>query len=207
MIVMRKINLQTLQKKTIIIKYLNDDKDLIYKLKKALKEENYKINEQIKEEKAEKLDFLNNIDINDINIKNPLEFTYDEFLNEFKNIELSNKLNNNDLIALSDINIFLPNNFSNTDEHSELNLTKNNLSIIKRNITTANTNNNELNIYSNNNFYKSMSSEILNINSENNKNEEILNTNEPFISEATNIEFKADFSKDESAFKSILQKN
>ena len=54
--------------KTIIIKYLNDDKDLIYKLKKALKEENYKINEQIKEEKAEKLDFLNNIDINDINI-------------------------------------------------------------------------------------------------------------------------------------------
>ena len=193
--------------KTIIIKYLNDDKDLIYKLKKALKEENYKINEQIKEEKAEKLDFLNNIDINDINIKNPLEFTYDEFLNEFKNIELSNKLNNNDLIALSDINIFLPNNFSNTDEHSELNLTKNNLSIIKRNITTANTNNNELNIYSNNNFYKSMSSEILNINSENNKNEEILNTNEPFISEATNIEFKADFSKDESAFKSILQKN
>ena len=190
--------------RNIIMEYFKGEKDLIIKIKKSLKEESSKISDQLTEEKTEKLDIMNNININDNSIKNPLEFTYDKFINEFKTIEINNKLNNNDFIGLSDINIFLPNNFSDINEYSELNLTKDNLNIIKRNITTANTNNNEINIYSNNNF-KSISCEKLNINSENNIGE-ILNSNEPFISEATNIEFKADFSKDESAFKSILLK-
>ena len=170
--------------------YSKDENDLIYKLKKKLKEENnnefnFKFKKEIK--------------------KNPLEFTYNDFINEFKSIEINNKLNNNKKIELNDINIFLPSDFSNINEFSELNLTKENLKFIKRKITTSYTdNNNECNIYSNNNLNGSNDEEEEQ--KPENDNDYILNTNEPFISDATNIEFKPDISKEESGFKSILLK-
>lgn len=206
--------------KNIIMEYFKDENDLICKLKRKLKEENYN-NEIIEDKNIVNKDESKNINNgnDDFNSeKTKLELSYNNFINEFKQNYIDNKLKNNDLIVLNDINIFLPNNFSNINEFSELNLTKENLNIIKRNITTSNTeNNNEFNIYSNNYLYKvnlseknknleNDENEKLEENEENKRNNFIINTNEPFISDATNIEFKPDISKEESGIKSILLK-
>ena len=186
--------------KNIIMEYFKDENDLIYKLKKKLKEENN--NKELNEENfISKINITNNSDDNNNKDKKPLEFTYNNFINEFKSIEINTKLNNNDLIGLN--NIFLPYNFSNIHEFSELNLTKDNLNIIKRNITTAYTeNNDEFNIYRN----ESNLSNQNNLDKDENENDNNLNTNAPFISDATNIEYKADFSHEETGIKSILLK-
>ena len=200
--------------KNIIMEYYKDETDLIFKLKKKFKEENNKNKNKIQ---LIQDNFLKNDNNNNIN-KNPLEFTYDKFIKEFKSIELNNKLNNNDLIGLSDINIYLPIGFSNINEFSELNLSKDNFNVINRNITIANSNNiKELNIYSNTYFYGTASTDKNNIKEfkeykekekkeEKEENEDNINTNEPFISEATNIEFNAEINNDESDMKSIFLK-
>ena len=197
--------------KNIIMEYYKDETDLIFKLKKKFKEENNKNKNKIQ---LIQDNFLKNDNNNNIN-KNPLEFTYDKFMKEFKSIELNNILNNNDLIGLSDINIYLPIGFSNINEFSELNLSKDNFNVINRNITTANSNNiKEMNIYSNTYFYGTASTDKNNIKEikeykekgEKEEKEENINTNEPFISEATNIEFNAEINNDESDMKSIFLK-
>ena len=188
--------------KTIIMENYKDETDLIYKLKKKFKEENDKNKNKIK---LTKENFLINYNKNNID-KNPLEFTYDKFIKQFKSTELNNKLNNNDLIGLNDINIFLPTGFSNINEFSELNLSKDNFNIISRNITTLNTNHfKELNIYSNTYFYGTAPTDKNKI-KENEEKEENINTNEPFISEATNIEFNTEINNEESDMKSIFIK-
>ena len=188
--------------KTIIMENYKDETDLIYKLKKKFKEENDKNKNKIK---LTKENFLINYNINNID-KNPLEFTYDKFIKQFKSTELNNKLNNNDLIGLNDINIFLPTGFSNINEFSELNLSKDNFNIISRNITTLNTNHfKELNIYSNTYFYGTAPTDKNKI-KENEEKEENINTNEPFISEATNIEFNTEINNEESDMNSIFIK-
>ena len=97
----------------------------------------------------------------------------------------------------------MPNGFSNINEFSELNLSKDNFNLINRNVTTLNSNNiNELNIYSNTYFY---GTDITDKNNIKEKEENII-TNEPFISEATNIEFNAEKSNEESDMKSIFIK-
>jgi hypothetical protein len=194
--------------KSIIMEYFKDEKDLIDKLKNKLIQENNKNSSLLFEgpliTKTERIDTNNNNNNNNDNYNNnsniyinPLEFTYNKFINEFNSI----KYNNNDLVKLNDINIFLPENFSNVNEYSELNLTKDNLDVIKRNVT-KNINNKtqtKFNVYSNSSIFDMSSMDR-------NGEKEILNTNEPFISEATNIEFKVDFSKEESGLKSILLK-
>ena len=196
----------------VIKEYFKDEKDLIYKLKKKLREENdkncYPITQETSSYKTGGK--LNNStkEKNEDNIldKNPLELSYSKFTKEFKSIELYYKLNNNDLIGLSYINTSLPEDFSNINEYSELNLTKENLKAIKRNITTKRTEENEeLNIYSNN-YYLVDSTERKKINSEIEEKDEIINTDEPFKSDATNIGIKFDLSKDESVIKTLLFK-
>ena len=196
----------------VIKEYFKDEKDLIYKLKKKLREENDKncypiTQETLSYKTGGKLNNTTN-EKNEDNIldKNPLELSYSKFTKEFKSIELYYKLNNNDLIGLSYINTSLPEDFSNINEYSELNLTKENLNAIKRNITTKRSEENEeLNIYSNN-YYLVDSTERKKINSEIEEKDEIINTDEPFKSDATNIGVKFDLSKDESVIKTLLFK-
>ena len=193
--------------KNIIMEYFKDEKDLIYKLKNRFIQESNKnssLNEGTLITKTERVDTFTNINDNNNYINNnnsninQLEFTYNKFITEFYAIQSNN---NNDFLKLNEINIFMPENFSNINEYSELNLTKENLNIVKRNVTTSKNNRtkSEFNVYSNSSF--------LDFNSmDKNGEREILNTNEPFISEATNIEYKVDLSKEESGFKSILLK-
>ena len=173
--------------KNIIMEYFKDEKDLLYKIKKNLNQL-YK-NPLISTTERSSSE------------KNPLEFTYNNFINEFNSFEFNN---NNNFINLNDINIFLPDNFSNVNEYSDLNLTKENFNEIKRNITTSKNENlkNNLNIYSNSSIFGSSEKRI----DTKEGQSEIYSTNEPFVSEATNIDFKSDLSRDESAFRSILQK-
>ena len=109
----------------------------------------------------------------------------------------------------------MPIGFSNINEFSELNLSKDNFNVINRNITTVNSNNiKHLNIYSNTYFYGTASTDKNNIKEfkeykekeKKEENEENINTNEPFISEATNIEFNAEINNDESDINSIFHK-
>ena len=175
--------------KNIIMEYFKDEKDLLSKIKKNLN--------QLYEKPLISATERNNSE------KNSLEFTYKNFINEFNSIEFNN---NNYFINLNDINIFLPDSFSNVNEYSDLNLTKENFNKIKRNITTSKYDNlkNNLNIYSNSSIF-GLNSNEKRIDTKEGQSE-IYSTNEPFVSEATNIDFKSDLSKDESAFKSILQK-
>ena len=126
--------------KRIIMEYFKDEKDLIDKLKNKLIQENNKNSSLLFEgpliTKTERIDTNNNNNNNNNNDNynnnsniyiNPLEFTYNKFINEFNSI----KYNNNDLVKLNDINIFLPENFSNVNEYSELNLK---LILVKKNL-------------------------------------------------------------------------
>jgi hypothetical protein len=116
---------------------------------------------------------------------------------------------------LNDINVLLPDDFSNINEYSELNLTKNNLNILKRNIvtTTLESQNKEFSIYNNNGIMttKNLKTEVDNkvapifINEPFNKDAiNISNNNEPFKIDVTYISNNIEPSKDEWGFKSIL---
>ena len=189
--------------KDIIVEYYKDENDLIYKLKKKLKEENDKVNNNIMIEETLSSRILNATE------KNPLELSYNNFIKNFKFIELNHKLKSNEILGLNDINLYFS-EFSNINEFSELNLTKENLNIIKRNIVDKNNNNDddnsEFNVYKNINinFNQKNSVDIKNIKSETDDKDDNLNTYEPFKSDATNIGFKGDFSQDESVFKTII---
>ena len=202
--------------KEIMMEYYIDEKDLIYKIKRSLKEENYKSNDfQLTEEVSNaKMGQIstsannNYIDIQNNNIteKNSLEFSYNNFIREFKSIELNYKVNNNDLIGLTQMDIVMDHNFSNINEFSELNLSKENLNIVKRNIISKNKKQpEEFNIYSNSNYSIDDSTKIKKIKTE--TVDYILSTNEPFKTNVTKIGYKnEDVSKDESVFKSLIQK-
>ena len=188
--------------KDIILEYYKDENDLIYKLKRRLKEENSTIinNQLIKETLS-----LKNFNSTE---KNPLELSYNSFIKNFKFIELNHKLKSNEILGLNDINLYFS-EFSNINEFSELNLTKENLNIIKRNIVDKNDNNDdnsEFNVYENINinYNQKNSVDIKHIKSDTDDKDENLNTDEPFKSDATNIGFKGDFSQDESVFKTIV---
>ena len=189
--------------KDIILEYYKDENDLIYKLKRRLKEENGTIinNQLIKETLS-----LKNFNSTE---KNPLELSYNSFIKNFKFIELNHKLKSNEILGLNDINLYFS-EFSNINEFSELNLTKENLNIIKRNIVDKNDNNDddnsEFNVYENINinYNQKNSVDIKHIKSDTDDKDENLNTDEPFKSDATNIGFKGDFSQDESVFKTIV---
>jgi len=203
--------------KDIMMEYYIDEKDLVYKIKRSLKEENdknkdYQLTEEVSNTKIGQISTNNYIDEqnilniqNNITEKNSLEFSYNNFIREFKSIELNYKLNNNDLIGLSEMDIIMEHNFSNINEFSELNLSKENRNIVKRNIINKNNKNpEEFNIY-NNNYYISDLTNINNIKTE--TVDYILNTNEPFKDDVTIIGYKDDdMSKDESVFKSLIKK-
>ena len=201
--------------KNIMMEYYIDEKDLVYKIKRSLKEENYKNNynqltEEVSNAKMGQISTSANnnyIDIqNNITEKNGLEFSYNNFIKEFKSIELNYKLNNNDLIGLSEMDIVMGHNFSNINEFSELNLSKENINIVKRNITNKNNEYpEEFNIYNNSNHRIRDSTNIKKMRTE--TVDYILSTNEPFKSDVTNIMYKDDdVSKDESVFKSLIKK-
>ena len=140
-----------------------------------------------------------------------MELSYNNFIREFNTIELNHKLNNNDALGLSNINLYFSNDYSNINEFSDLNLTKDNLNLIKRNISDKNRKNNndsnyDFNIYNNisKNNNKSKCIDIKNDKSEIEDKDDNLNLEEPFKINATNIGFKGDLSQDESGFKSII---
>jgi len=199
--------------KEIIIEYYKDEKDLIYKLKRKLFEENEKENNNKNENqkiliieaslsKSEKENTQNNNNDNiDDNNKNPLEFTYRDFIKEFENI----KIDKSDSVSVNDINIVVPGDLSNVNEYSELKLSKDNMGIINRNIVTnRNTtrkDSNEYNIYNN---YDIITSDIKNIKTDTDNEGIPFNTNEPFNIDITNIANKIEISKDEWAIRSML---
>lgn len=201
--------------KDIMMEYYKDEKDLVYKIKRSLKEENsktneYQLTEEVSNTKMGQISTsINNNYIemqNNITEKNGLEFSYNKFIKEFKSIELNCKLDTNELIGLSKMDIVMDNNFSNINEFSELNLSKENINIVKRNITSKNNKpSEEFNIYNNSNYYITNSTNVNNMKSE--TVDFILNTNEPFKSDVTNIGYKEDdVSKDESVYKSLIKK-
>ena len=204
--------------KEIIMEYYKDEKDLIYKVKRKLFEENEKENKNKNENenkktliietsisKSERENTQNNNDDNiNVNIKNPLEFTYKNFIKEFRNI----KINNSESVSVNDVNIVLPGDLSNVNEYSELNLSKDNMGIINRyivtNRNTTRKDSSEYNIYNN---YDIITSDIKNIKT-NADNEAIpSNTNEPFNIDITSIANKIEISKDEWVRSILSDKN
>ena len=200
------------------MEYYKDEKDLIYKVKRKLFEENEKENKNKNENenkktliietsisKSERENTQNNNDDNiNVNIKNPLEFTYKNFIKEFRNI----KINNSESVSVNDVNIVLPGDLSNVNEYSELNLSKDNMGIINRYIVTNRNNtrkdSSEYNIYNN---YDIITSDIKNIKT-NADNEAIpSNTNEPFNIDITSIANKIEISKDEWVRSILSDKN
>ena len=204
--------------KDITFEYYKDEKDLIYKLKRKLRGENEKIiySQFIEETISTRTgkfqtcsnnynDFFNS----NINEKNPLELSYKNFIKEFNTTELNHKLKKNDILGLSNINLYFSNDCSNINEFSELNLTKDNLNLVKRNISDKireknNNSNCDINIYNNTINNKNNCIDIKNDKSELEDKDDNFNLEEPFKSNATNIGFKADLSQDESVFKSII---
>jgi hypothetical protein len=207
--------------KDLTFEYYKDEKDLIYKLKRKLRGENEKIiNNQFIEDtlstrtgKFQIYSNNNNENYFNYNIeeKNPLELSYNNFIKEFNMIELNHKLNNNEALGLSNINLYFSNDYSNIKEFSELNITKDNLNIIKRNVNDKNRKNNndsnyDFNTYNNisRNNNKSNCIDIKNDKLEIEDKDDNFNIEEPFKSNATKIGFKKDLSQDESLFKSII---
>lgn len=196
--------------KEIIIEYYKDEKDLLYKLKRKLLEENEKENNKnenknliietsISKSERENTEY-NNEDNKDDN-KNPLKFTYTDFIKEFRNI----RINNGESVSVNDINIVVPGDLTNVNEYSELNLSKENMGIINRNIVTnRNTTRKdsiEYNIYNNGEI---ISSDIKNIKTDGDNEGAPFNTNEPFNIDITSIANKIEISKDEWVMRSIL---
>ena len=175
--------------KEVIMEYFKDEKDLIFKLKKKLYEEN----ERLETNKYELIQDTS-IDMNNNNYYN-----YINFIKEFKSNLLQNKKTDSEFVEVNDIKIIMKGDLSNMSEHSKLNLTKDNMGIIKRNIIS--TDNNEFNVYNN---YGIISTDNKNQKTEI-ENEDIpSNTNEPFNIDITNIVNNIEVSKDEWGLKSIL---
>lgn len=221
------MNKEILEKiKDIILEYYKDEKDLLYKIKRKIIEENEKNNLNIKNtntnfytyrnglimdtsiNKSERTTMNNNnIFMNKIRdkilSKNPLELGYDDFIREFQPNKITPNNDNNEFIGVSDINIMLPGDYSNVNEYSELNLSKDNIGIIKRNIVTntRNNNNDEFNIYDN---YGIITSETKYLKTEPENGGIPINTNDPFNIDVTSIINNGEFSKEEWGFKSIL---
>ena len=130
-----------------------------------------------------------------------MEFSYNGFIKEFKDNKLS--INNDRLISINDVNIVMPEELSNVNEYSELNLSKNNFGLIKRNVVTSSieNNNNDFNIYNN---YGIISIDTKNLKTETDNEGVPINSNEPFNIDITNIVNNGEPSKDEWGFKSIL---
>ena len=242
--------------------YLNNkDKkninDFIDKLKKRFGDEyekykNYELNNNINDtnsylEETEQ-NKLDNININKIiseNLnknKNILEFNFINFIQQFElskifpdnNIKIkSDKDNDNNIINTNEINLKFPSEYSNVNEYSNLNLTKDNIELVQRNIITSATrttrtnlisktssktnlitnsnrninnfnNNNDINIYNN---YGIFNTETRNLKTEEEKEEFPIDNNEPFKVDITSIQNNKMNSKDESEFKSILIEN
>ena len=234
--------------------------DLIDKLKKRFGDEyeiykNYELNNNINDtnsylEEAEQ-NKSDNININNIindNLnknKNILEFNFINFIQQFElskispenNIKIkSDKDNDNDnnIINTNEINLKFPSEYSNVNEYSNLNLTKDNIELVQRNIITSatrttrtnlisktssktnlitnsnrninnlNNNNNDINIYNN---YGIFNTETRNLKTEEEKEEYPIENEEPFKLDITSIQNNKMNSKDESEFKSILIEN
>ena len=199
--------------KNIIMEYFKDEKDLLNKLRKKLFEEYEKyenLNQQTLITKTEPINTNNNYNIisneylnnKDDNKQQPLEFSYADFLKEFKSNLLLNKKDNK-LISLNDVNVTFKEDFSNVNEYTELNLTKNNIGLLKRNIVTSSVENNEFNIYNN---YGIITTDTKNLQTEVDNEGVPIGTNEPFNIDVTNIANNVEPSKDEWGFKSILAK-
>ena len=199
--------------KNIIMEYFKDEKDLLNKLRKKLFEEYEKyenLNQQTLITKTEPINTNNNYNIisneylnnKDDNKQQPLEFSYADFLKEFKSNLLLNKKDNK-LISLNDVNVTFKEDFSNVNEYTELNLTKNNIGLLKRNIVTSSVENNEFNIYNN---YGIITTDTKNLQTEVDNEGVPIGTNEPFNIDVTNIAKNVEPSKDEWGFKSILAK-
>ena len=125
--------------KDIIMEYFKDEKDLLNKLTKRLSEEKEKNNnknliteknELIQENLITKTEILNtNTNCNIINInecinnnennKHPLEFSYDDFIKEFKPNQLLNINSDNKLISLNDVKVAIQDEFSDTLEAND----------------------------------------------------------------------------------------
>ena len=203
--------------KEIIMEYFSDEQDLLKKLTKKLSEEKEKNdnkiistekNEETLITKTERLNTNTNYNIinnneynNNGNNKHPLEFSYNGFIKEFKDSKLP--INNDRLISMNDVNIIMPEELSNVNEYSELNLSKNNIGLIKRNVVTSSieNNNNDFNIYNN---YGIISIDTKNLKTETDNEGVPINSNEPFNIDITNIVNNGEPSKDEWGFKSIL---
>ena len=201
--------------KEIIMEYYKDEKDLIYKVKRKFFEENEKENNNKNENENKKMLIIetsiskseientqnNNDDNIDDNNKNPLELTYKNFIKEFGNI----KINNSESVSVNDVNIVVPGDLSNVNEYSELNLSKDNMGIINRNIVTnRNTTRKdsiEYNIYNNNDI---ITTDIKNDKTDTDNAGIPFNTNEPFNIDITSIPNKIEISKDEWAVRSML---
>ena len=193
--------------------------------------------------KSEKININNNINDNlNINentnnnifnlnkIKNLLEFSFFDFIKEFdlrKIIPKNNNINlnedENNIINTNDINIQFQESSSNINEYSKLNLSKDNIELIKRTIIPSATRthlisktNSKTNTYSNTNLpynefntntydnYGLFSKETRNMKTEEDKEIFPLNTKEPFKIDITSITNNIEVSKEESEFKSIL---
>ena len=241
--------------------YLNNkDKknsnDLIYKLKKRFGDEyekykKYSINNNINDTNnlseegvqnyLEKININNIINDNLNKTKNILEFNFLDFIQQFEfqdnnnNIKIKSDEDDNNIINTNEINLKFPSEYSNVNEYSNLNLTKDNIELIQRNIITSATrttrtnlisktssktnlktnsnininninNNNDININIYNN-YGIFNTETRNLKTEEEKEEYPIENEEPFKLDITSIQNNKMNSKDESEFKSILIEN
>ena len=154
--------------------YLNNkDKknsnDLIYKLKKRFGDEyekykKYSINNNINDTNnlseegvqnyLEKININNIINDNLNKTKNILEFNFLDFIQQFEfqdnnNIKIkSDEDDNNNILNTNEINLKFPSEYSNVNEYSNLNLTKDNIELIQRNIITSATRTTRTNLIS-----------------------------------------------------------
>ena len=203
----------------VVKEYFKDITDLLYKIKKKLKDENTKLKNNNLIEDTTSTRFptstlrginsnynrnCNNIYLEkEKNLSEPLEFGYVSFIKEFQNLETENQ--NNDSLNVGDINILMKNDYSNINEYSELNFTRDNLNMLKRKFSN-NCNDNDIN----NNFNEKKTNENKNIyenyNSEYDGEIFSNNTNaiEPFNIDVTNIIKNPEISKDEWVIKSIF---
>ena len=180
-------------------------------------------------------EYIYNTNLNNLTkTKNILEFNFINFIHEFdlskifpNNVKIKsdnedNQNNDDIIINTSEINVQFPSEYSNVNEYSNLNLTKDNIDLIKRNIitsatrtnlisktaskTNSNTNRNfnnkelNMNIYDN---YRIFNTEKKNVKTEEEK-EEIKESEEPFKIDITSIQKNIIGSKDESELNSIL---
>ena len=182
------------------MEYFKDEKDLLNKLRKKLFEEYEKyenLNQQTLITKTEPINTNNNYNIisneylnnKDDNKQQPLEFSYADFLKEFKSNLLNKK--DNKLISLNDVNVTFKEDFSNVNEYTELNLTKNNIGLLKRNIVTSSVENNEFNIYNN---YGIITTDTKNLQTEVDNEGVPIGTNEPFNIDVTKLLIESSFS-------------